>query len=112
MCDCCAAQRLLEKLESGCPRLRRVVCLRKLCSRHGKLCQVRGSPCCLFGLPLDSRSITPTWCEETTLFLYNVHRGGEAAIGPSAPEAPCPRTPPRASASARAATPPTSVRVR
>jgi hypothetical protein len=118
-------QRLLEKLATGCPKLRRVVCLRKLCPRHGRLCEVRGAPCCAFGIPVDVRAIAPTWCDETTLFAYNVSHGSPCsptsesvapeaapvwgrARTPPASESAAPRTPPRAApVGGRARTPPT-----
>eukprot|EP01138_Halocafeteria_seosinensis_P000032 gb/GECG01000032.1/.p1 GENE.gb/GECG01000032.1/~~gb/GECG01000032.1/.p1 ORF type:complete len:326 (+),score=39.18 gb/GECG01000032.1/:1-978(+) len=33
------------------PKLRKVVCLRKLCYRHSRRCHYNGSPCCVFGNP-------------------------------------------------------------
>lgn len=41
---------LLARL-AALPKLRRVVCLRKLCYRHGRRCESLGLPCCAFVHP-------------------------------------------------------------
>lgn len=44
------------------PKLRKVVCLRKLCYRHNRRCQYNGNPCCVFGNPLREKKINVSDC--------------------------------------------------
>ena len=76
-------QALLDKLTS-LPKLRRIVCLRKLCYRHGRRCELRGSSCAAWGLPIAEGFVWPTWTHETTMFTYTRELPHEGA----APEAP------------------------
>jgi hypothetical protein len=62
----------MAKLVTGCPRLRRVVCLRKLCYRHSSRCVRSVAPCVAFQHPPTAGTLEPTWCESTTVFAYDV----------------------------------------
>ena len=63
---------LLRRL-AELPRLKRVVCLRKLCYRCGRRCDRRMEPCTVFQRPPKEATIRPTWTHETTLFTYIRH---------------------------------------
>ncbi|KAA0163832.1 hypothetical protein FNF31_02687 [Cafeteria roenbergensis] len=95
---------LLRKLATGCPKLRRLVCLRKLCCRHGRRCTMTGAPCTAFVHPPTAGTLNPTWCEKTTVFAYDIDQDGRGLV--HAPPSPTTASSaPSAAAAANVASP-------
>lgn len=73
---------LLKVLET-LPRLRRVVCLRKLCYRHRARCSARGEPCVAFGHPIAEATVNVRTLCSTSLLSLEVQSSPKAQSLPA-----------------------------
>jgi hypothetical protein len=68
--------RLRQRL-AQLPHLQTLSTLRKICHRHSKRCTAKGESCATFRHPPEVGICWPTWCQETTLYKYQLARKPE-----------------------------------
>ncbi len=63
-------RQVMSTLVHRCPHLRRLVTLRKICTRHRARCSLQGLSCAGFHDPPAETSIHVTWAYATSAYLY------------------------------------------